>query len=393
MKTVTNKKLTNPIWLALALLLLTSSVFAEQPANAALDYYKASLLHQTPDKSVRGLLEQLLKNQIEPNEPIRQYVDDNYDAILLATRAAEVPNCDFQWHFSDGLEMQIPGVFGCVDLSRAVLANAKVLEAEDNYVAALELCLSVRKIGRHLSRQSLTMSLMVGVKINKYANNCIQSILGKMPEDPQTLKWLQNQLEQIDSRAVSLKPSFYMDRKVWLTYMTSSRVAEITFEELAVEYSLKDIAKERIAVADDKFFARNRLYWEKHSDTLISALDLPYTEAFAEMKKEFLKAGDDAVENPDATLTAIFTPHAHSALSVVVYGSNHCNAVRTATAVYLMKAETGKLPDGLADGLPPDLFSGKPFLYEKTADGFVLRCQGKNLTKDKVHEYEFKVSN
>ena len=42
-------------------------------------------------------------------------------------------------------------------------------------------------------------------------------------------------------------------------------------------------------------------------------------------------------------------------------------------------------------GLPPDLFSGRDFQYEKTKDGFVLRCQGKDLSKDKIYEYEFKV--
>ncbi|GAH48234.1 unnamed protein product, partial [marine sediment metagenome] len=274
----------------LVLLLSASLVFANQPANAALDYCKASLLHKTPDNSVSNMLEQLLRNRIGPNHQIRQYVDDNRDAIKIATRAAEAPNCDFQWHFSDGLEMQMPCVFGCVDLARATLANAKVLEAENDYDEALELCLSARKIGRHLNHQSQTMCQLVGVKINMYANNCMQSILGKIPEDPQTLELLQDQLTQIDNLPFSLKPSFYIERKIWSTYMTKSRVAEISLEGMAVESSLKNIAKERVAVADDEFFKRNQLYWEKHIDTIISALDLPYAKAFAEMKKEYLRA-------------------------------------------------------------------------------------------------------
>ena len=391
METITNKKLINPIWLTLVLLLSTSLVFADQPANAALDYCKASLLHKTPDNSVRDMLEQLLQNKIEPNHQIRQYVENNLDAIKIATRATEAPNCDFQWHFSDGLEIQIPCVFGCVDLARATLANAKVLEAEGDYVGALDLCLSVRKIGRHLSHQPLTMSQLVAAKINKYANNCMQSILGKMREDPQTLELLQNQLIQIDNLPFSLKPSFYMERKVWSTYMTSSGVAEITFEDLIAESSLKDIAKDRIAVADDEFFTKNQVYWEKHIDTFISALDLPYARAFAEMKKEYLRAAKDAIENPDATLTALLSPPMYKTLSNTVNEKTHSNAIRTAVAVYLIKAETGKLPDTLPDSPPKDLFSDKPFLYDKTTDGFVLRCQGRNLLKGKIHEYDFKI--
>jgi hypothetical protein len=41
--------------------------------------------------------------------------------------------------------------------------------------------------------------------------------------------------------------------------------------------------------------------------------------------------------------------------------------------------------------LPKDLFSGEDFEYEKKDDGFVLRCRAKDLGKDKIHEYEFKL--
>ncbi len=120
-------------------------------------------------------------------------------------------------------------------------------------------------------------------------------------------------------------------------------------------------------------------------------MDLPYDRAFAEMKKEYLRAAKDAIENPDATLTTLLSPLAYKSLSNAVNGRTHSNAIRTAVAVYLIKAETGKLPDTLPDSLPKDLFSDKPFLYEKTADGFVLRCQGRNLLKDNIHQYYFTV--
>jgi len=54
-------------------------------------------------------------------------------------------------------------------------------------------------------------------------------------------------------------------------------------------------------------------------------------------------------------------------------------------------ADTGKLPDALPAGLPIDMFSGKPFEYSKTEDSFVLKCPGKDLSKDEAYEYKFKV--
>ena len=57
----------------------------------------------------------------------------------------------------------------------------------------------------------------------------------------------------------------------------------------------------------------------------------------------------------------------------------------------MIRARTGKLPDSLPAGLPKDLFSGKDFIYEKTEEGVILRCQGKDMEIDEIHEYEFKV--
>ena len=67
------------------------------------------------------------------------------------------------------------------------------------------------------------------------------------------------------------------------------------------------------------------------------------------------------------------------------------NAIIAAIEIYIIKAKSGKLPDKLPSGLPKDLFSDKDFIYAKTGDGFILRCQGKDLDRNEIHEYEFKV--
>lgn len=59
--------------------------------------------------------------------------------------------------------------------------------------------------------------------------------------------------------------------------------------------------------------------------------------------------------------------------------------------VYLVKAETGQLPEALPAYAPKDPSRGQQFAYEITAQGFVLRCQAKDPREDKVWEYEFQV--
>ena len=58
-------------------------------------------------------------------------------------------------------------------------------------------------------------------------------------------------------------------------------------------------------------------------------------------------------------------------------------------AVCLKRAETGALPQVLPEGLPKDPFSGQDFQYERKGAGFVLRCRGKDLAKNKTYEYAF----
>ena len=77
--------------------------------------------------------------------------------------------------------------------------------------------------------------------------------------------------------------------------------------------------------------------------------------------------------------------------SLDIRNRTHFNAVKTALNLYIIRAKTGQLPDELPADMPKDMFSGEEFEYEKTNDGFVLRCQGKDLSKDEIYQYEFKV--
>jgi hypothetical protein len=86
-----------------------------------------------------------------------------------------------------------------------------------------------------------------------------------------------------------------------------------------------------------------------------------------------------------------FIPALARILTLKTKNETHANAIKAATEVLLKRAKTKRLPDALPAGLPKDLFSGKDFKYEKTADGFTLRCRGKDLDKYETYKYEFKV--
>ena len=136
---------------------------------------------------------------------------------------------------------------------------------------------------------------------------------------------------------------------------------------------------------------RNKEYHKNHVACVIDAFDTPYVEGYTALRDLHKKMEEDVKNDPDLILTELLEPAVHKVFSLSIRFKTRGNAIRAAVRLYLIKAQTGKLPNKLPAGLPKDLFSGKDFEYKKTADGFILRCQGKDLGKGQNNEYEFKV--
>jgi len=142
------------------------------------------------------------------------------------------------------------------------------------------------------------------------------------------------------------------------------------------------------------FFAKNRDYYIKHMNSLDEVLEssMPYAEVYSRLKQLNEKPAKEMPDNPAATLTSLLTPAFDRIYSIDTRTKTICNALRTAIEIYIIKTKTGKLPDALPAGLPGDLFSGTDFKYEKTADGFALRCQGEEFQTGRMRRMlEFKV--
>jgi hypothetical protein len=119
---------------------------------------------------------------------------------------------------------------------------------------------------------------------------------------------------------------------------------------------------------------------------------MSYEVTYAKLKELSGKAEKDAAENPAAILAGRMAPRLFSIFGHEVRTGTFFNAIRAAVEVYIIKAKSGRLPDELPADLPKDLFSDKDFEYEKTKSGFTLRCRGKDLDKDEIYQYEFKVA-
>jgi hypothetical protein len=387
MKTVCYKKCTQTICTILMILVLTSTALAYPPDNAAVLYYRASLLYDANDAMMDKVMK-FIKGDAEIDDEIRKYVETNKNAIKSFVDAGDAPNCDWGLDYSEGMAMVMPPFAPLRNVARIVRAQGKITTKSGDYNRALDLCLSLHKAGNHVAASGNLIFHLVGISLDAMANQGIADILGEMSDNPEILIRLRGQVYEVTGKFPSLTVSLNRDMNTCMQDMTKERVEQIL--DSSEDFASKEKAK-IIRRADEKFFRANKEYFLSHQAALLSAIELPYPQSYEQLVRLKEKLGSDSKNNPNAILTEIFVPAIDRVLCLDIRIKTHFNALKTAIEIYVIKAKTGKLPDVLPDGLPGDLFSGKPFKYEKNADGFILSCQGKDLSKDEIYKYEFNV--
>ena len=395
MKTITNNKLTTAACVTLMLLMLTTAAFAypPDPDNAALLYYQSYIAYEKADDTMQEMVADLAMGKIEPNERIKKYIENCRGAINLAVAAAEIPHCNWGLKYSDGLSMQMAHLSQVRKLNYLIIAEARILAADGANRQAIDRHLTVRKMSRHIGDETI-ISFLVSVTINRLADSCIRDILADMPQDLEILTRLKNELALITSRPLSIKTALKTEKEVFLESMRLENLKELAEMLVGGIIEPDDKEAELLRTADESFIEKNRDYYNNYMDSFQGILSkaIVYETTYAKLKALSDKLQKDVAENPAATLTVAMAPALCKLYGHEVRNKTALNAVRAAVEVYIVKAKTGQLPEKLPAGLPKDLFSGKDFKYEKAKDGFILRCRGKDLEKDEIHQYEFKVN-
>ncbi len=397
MKANNRTKLICYLWIGLIMLMPQSLAFAlpPDPDNAALLYYQAFCVYEKPDDTMKDMVGDLAKGNIEPNPTITKYIESCRPAIKLAESAGELGKCDWGVRYSDGLDAQASYLAQARMLTYIILADARIALTQANYDLTIKRCLTVRKLGIDVGQAPLTVGLLVEKSVERITNKCIQDTLSSGAMELKTLQHLKAQLDKLDSRIKPIEFFLEVEQEVMAMYITMERIQQvlpwIDPEKEVGFVNVPDGAREYILNADEHFCQRNLTYHTKFWNDVFSALKLPYQQAYSKLKELVDKLGQDYKKNPDATMTVLLLPGVYNIYNRHIQSRTFSNVVKTALEIYIIAAQTGQLPDSLPAGLPQDLFSCKDFEYEKTDDGFILRCQGKDLGKDEIYEYEFKV--
>ena len=376
-----------------ALLALGPVAHAQQTDNAALLYYQAFLVHETPDETaVDSMIHDYRKGRIEAHEQIEEHLSKNHSAIQLAVKAAEMDECDWGYDYSEGMDVQMPHMMPIRRLVFLLAAEARWLADHGDYATALDRCIALRRMADHVADRTL-VTYLVGLAINALANGVTGQVLGLMPGDVKALNEMKDRLKETQEQYPTLAYTFTQEAQVCANSMRKDKAEMLISLMKQGNHAIPDSTVKRLR-GDEAFFERNRKHYANAIGTIVETIesDLPYAQMYRrldELDKEFC---GQAKNDPDATLTAMSLPAAKRILLLEVREQTHVNAIYTAIDLYITRAKTGRLPKTLPAGAPVDLFSGKPFAYEKTPTGFILRCRAKeDPEKDKIYEFEFTV--
>ena len=205
--------------------------------NAALLYYQALLLKPDHDMTVTNKFYDVYGG-LEPDTQVRTYLGEWLPSMKVSEIASRIPQCTWGvWseptmnaHFLNG-ELRQPFY--------VIAADAITLAYDGHYRAALQRCMTLRRIARHLSYDSklhFTSSAFDGIALRT-----ISLILGVMPPDGDVLVWFQGQLAMFQEPTTFLEGTLQRNLKAKIERVQSSSIS-----------SLRDILRKTAADERDK---------------------------------------------------------------------------------------------------------------------------------------------
>ncbi len=393
--------------------LLLIPATAAETENAADLYNKAFKLYKQSPEGLKEKFENYVSGENPISKEIEEYLKSQQPVIHLVEQASRINRCDWDFvYLKDPNHIVPPYVSPARNLTRILIADARLNVSQKNYTEAFQKCRTLFKMVYHID-ENIVISHLVSLSSKAFAYDFLQDLLNTESLDVGTLEMIQNLLSE------GSKSQFDWNKCIDYELNYHKTHAKESLTEIFSIYLKTGDLDHPIPVVDyisNDFIERNLSRLSKQSRETESLLEQPYSTAFpgieeiqSETKKDlrkylrfccdpnnleisYLSMEDlDYLQACDSFFASFFPLFNTTVYSIDTRVQTELNALKTAVNLYRIKIRIGHLPDTLPYDQPTDLFSGKPFLYEITTTGFVLRCQGKDLSRDKIHEWEFRV--
>lgn len=358
--------------------------------NAALLYYQACILVPEPDNATK----QGLYAGAEPTIHTRTYLGHCLPVIEMVEIASRIPAC--VWALSPEDRSNWSPLRQKIGLIRNILlVDAQTLAVDGHYRLALERCLTVRRIARHVADDP---ELLMGTGIDALSLHTINNVLDIMPPDAETLTWFRGQFAVVPGPRLSYAKALLKIVKIQLDAMKMDLDRLAALRNVAVMKAEGERAKEDIPnLTDEQFQLRSRDGLARLTDSILRILDSEATheQKLAQMKELVdQKMADQATDPIVKGFISAFNIRGQIELGYtrgIIEHEARVNGTKAAVEVYLILAQTGKLPEKLPDYLPKDPFTGRDFEYDITNEGFTLSCEGNEYQFHKGVTLDFKI--
>jgi len=357
---------------------------AYPPDNAAVLYYKTCLVYQKPDGDLKKELRDVATGKAVPSQAMREYIKGQADKIKTLADAARIKACDWGYDYSMGFDMVMAPLGDMRTLARIVLADANIHLDAGDWQGGIERCGIAYGMARHIKTDSVLVCNLIGIAIEDITNQVMTKMFSEKSMDTDVLTQARRLLERVAMNNPGMQPCLEQEALMVAQYTSALDLQEVINASVGPDEKIPDL--------DQQAFTKAMDYYRQQMKGMTKAFDLDYATAIGAMEKLEKQIEADARRIPMAKVTQALVPAVGKCLSAEVRGRTALNALRAAVGVYLTKAQQGRLLRQLPKGLPQDLFSGKDFVYQVTDAGFSLRCQGRDLGKDTVHEYLFGVA-
>jgi len=388
MKRIRNNLFAGTVFASLVITLVASPVLAypPDPDNAALLYYQGILTLVELNEEARDRIRDVARAEVTPDDKVREDISKCIGAIQFAEAAVQVPECNWGVRYSQGFDALMPQMAHMKVLTFVLIADARIRASDGDYKGALERCLMTGIFAHHVGDATI-ISYLVSLSVRSMVYKCMQDIIGQADHDEELLGWLKNEFATSPADTLSPVNPFKIELEIVTDLMQMDNIEKLArFLADSDEKKMADI----INKADKKTLEQARRIYSERIKSALIVLSTPmrYEQAHSQLKQS---ANNFDPNDPASATAGAFIPALARILTLKKRAETHANAIKAAIDIYITRAKTGRLPDALPTGLPKDTLSGKDFKYEKTKDAFILRCRGKDLDKDEIYEYEFKV--
>lgn len=369
-------------------LFTTNLICAYPPDNAAVLYYKCMTHFSKPDKALWDEICELPTSTKPASEKAKRCCKDNSIIDELEV-ASKVENCDWGLDFSDGFTTLMPSLSYMKPFYSLILADGAIAAEEGDMDAALEKNLVVRRMAHHQSNEVMISYLAACVMVNK-SDEALTHLLSTYSMDENTLVNLKRELLQTPYRPQPLREPLIGECNITVTEILNMTAERFKLHSFDISEEDQERAYNLLKNPPAGFPGSSIDYVKNYYDRILALLDKPYTEVIAGLEEEFRKVSEASDNgNDDALLSAALVRPLAKYYNYSPRRKTDYDALLTALDVYIATAQTGQLPEALPESTYIDHFSGKPFIYETTEDGFILRCRQEDLIDKEIREYPY----